>query len=285
MSPGKSGETVICVRGLKNSFGEQIVHDGLDLDVKRGEIFGVVGGSGTGKSVLMRSIIGLQVPDEGEITVFDENTVNLDENEAVNIRKRWGVLFQGGALFSTLTVAENTQVPLREFYADLDQALLDEIAAYKVVMTGLPADAGPKYPAELSGGMRKRAGLARALALDPELLFLDEPTAGLDPIGAAAFDELIASLQKTMGLTVFLITHDLDTLYAICDRVAVLADQKVIAVGTIDELLALDHPWIQEYFKGPRGRAATATLEHKQRTEQVARQAADKATEEAGADD
>ncbi|WEJ98708.1 MAG: ABC transporter ATP-binding protein [Candidatus Sphingomonas phytovorans] len=285
MSPGKSSETVISVRGLKNSFGEQVVHDGLDLEVRRGEIFGVVGGSGTGKSVLMRSIIGLQVPDEGEITVFDENTVNLDENEAVNIRKRWGVLFQGGALFSTLTVAENTQVPLREFYADLDQALLDEIAAYKVVMTGLPADAGPKYPAELSGGMRKRAGLARALALDPELLFLDEPTAGLDPIGAAAFDELIASLQKTMGLTVFLITHDLDTLYAICDRVAVLADQKVIAVGTIDELLALDHPWIQEYFRGPRGRAATATLEHKQRTEQVARQAAEKATEEAGADD
>jgi phospholipid/cholesterol/gamma-HCH transport system ATP-binding protein len=283
MSPDKNDdkndETVICVRGLKNSFGEQVVHDGLDLDVKRGEIFGVVGGSGTGKSVLMRSIIGLQVPDAGEITVFGENTVNLDEKETVNIRKRWGVLFQGGALFSTLTVAENTQVPLREFYPDLDQALLDEIAAYKVVMTGLPADAGPKFPAELSGGMRKRAGLARALALDPELLFLDEPTAGLDPIGAAAFDELIASLQKTMGLTVFLITHDLDTLYAICDRVAVLADQKVIAVGTIDELLALDHPWIQEYFRGPRGRAATATLEHKQYSEQAAQRAAAKATE------
>ena len=281
MSPGASGETVICVRGLKNSFGEQVVHDGLDLDVKRGEIFGVVGGSGTGKSVLMRSIIGLQVPDEGEITVFGENTVNLDENEAVNIRKRWGVLFQGGALFSTLTVAENTQVPLREFYPGLDQALLDEIAGYKVVMTGLSPDAGPKFPAELSGGMRKRAGLARALALDPELLFLDEPTAGLDPIGAAAFDELIASLQKTMGLTVFLITHDLDTLYAICDRVAVLADQKVIAVGTIDELLALDHPWIQEYFRGPRGRAATATLEHKQHAEQAAK----RATEHTGAED
>jgi phospholipid/cholesterol/gamma-HCH transport system ATP-binding protein len=257
-------ESVITVHGLKNSFGDQIVHDGLDLEVKRGEIFGVVGGSGTGKSVLMRSIIGLQVPDAGEITVFGEPTIDLDENEAVDIRKRWGVLFQGGALFSTLTVAENTQVPLREFYPKLDQALLDEIAAFKVVMSGLPADAGPKYPAELSGGMRKRAGLARALALDPELLFLDEPTAGLDPIGAAAFDELIASLQKTMGLTVFLITHDLDTLYAICDRVAVLADQKVIAVGTIDELLALDHPWIEEYFKGPRGRAATATLEHNQ---------------------
>ena len=281
MSASQGGETVICVRGLKNSFGEQVVHNGLELDVKRGEIFGVVGGSGTGKSVLMRSIIGLQVPDEGEITVFGENTVNLDENEAVDIRKRWGVLFQGGALFSTLTVAENTQVPLREFYPDLDQALLDEIAGYKVVMTGLSPDAGPKFPAELSGGMRKRAGLARALALDPELLFLDEPTAGLDPIGAAAFDELIESLQKTMGLTVFLITHDLDTLYAICDRVAVLADQKVIAVGTIDELLALDHPWIQEYFKGPRGRAATATIEHNRE----AAKAAEKADEHTGAED
>jgi len=281
MSASQGGETVICVRGLKNSFGEQVVHNGLELDVKRGEIFGVVGGSGTGKSVLMRSIIGLQVPDEGEITVFGENTVNLDENEAVDIRKRWGVLFQGGALFSTLTVAENTQVPLREFYPDLDQALLDEIAGYKVVMTGLSPDAGPKFPAELSGGMRKRAGLARALALDPELLFLDEPTAGLDPIGAAAFDELIESLQKTMGLTVFLITHDLDTLYAICDRVAVLADQKVIAVGTIDELLALDHPWIQEYFKGPRGRAATATIERNRE----AAKAAEKADEHTGAED
>jgi len=270
MMGARDHEAGITVKGLKNSFGEQVVHDGLDLEVRRGEIFGVVGGSGTGKSVLMRSIIGLQVPDAGEISVFGEPTIDLDENEAVNIRKRWGVLFQGGALFSTLTVAENTQVPLREFYPKLDQALLDEIAAFKVVMSGLPADAGPKYPAELSGGMRKRAGLARALALDPELLFLDEPTAGLDPIGAAAFDELIASLQKTMGLTVFLITHDLDTLYAICDRVAVLADQKVIAVGTIDELLALDHPWIEEYFKGPRGRAATATLERNQQAEAAA---------------
>ena len=261
-SPNSDAEIVISVRNLKNSFDDQVVHDGLDLDVRRGEILGVVGGSGTGKSVLMRSIIGLQTPIEGEITVFGESTIGRDEFEEIDIRKRWGVLFQGGALFSTLTVAENTQVPLREFYPKLDQALLDEIAAFKVVMSGLPADAGPKYPAELSGGMRKRAGLARALALDPELLFLDEPTAGLDPIGAAAFDELIASLQKTLGLTVFLITHDLDTLYAICDRVAVLADKKVIAVGTIDELLALDHPWIQEYFKGPRGRAATATIQH-----------------------
>lgn len=251
-------DILIKVRGLRNSFGEQVIHDGLDLDVRQGEILGVVGGSGTGKSVLMRTIIGLQTPDAGDITVFDEPTIGREATEAIDVRKRWGVLFQGGALFSTLTVAENVAVPLREFYRDLPQALMDEIASYKVVMTGLPADAGPKYPAELSGGMKKRAGLARALALDPELLFLDEPTAGLDPIGAAAFDQLIASLQKTLGLTVFLITHDLDTLYAICDRVAVLADKKVIAVGTIDELIALDHPWIEEYFKGPRGRAAVA---------------------------
>jgi len=251
-----SDEPVIRVRGLRNSFGEQLVHEDLDLDVRRGEILGVVGGSGTGKSVLMRSIIGLQTPDAGEIEVFGENTRGADANEAIEVRKRWGVLFQGGALFSTLTVAENVQVPLREFYPQLDQTALDEIASYKVVMTGLAADAGPKFPAELSGGMRKRAGLARALALDPELLFLDEPTAGLDPIGAAAFDEQTRSLQRTLGLTVFLITHDLDTLHAICDRVVVLADKQVIAVGTIDELLALDHPWIQEYFNGPRGRAA-----------------------------
>jgi phospholipid/cholesterol/gamma-HCH transport system ATP-binding protein len=260
-------DIVIRVRGLKNSFGEQVIHNDLDLDVRRGEILGVVGGSGTGKSVLMRSIIGLQEPDAGEIEVFGESTVGGGDLESESLRRRWGVLFQGGALFSTLTVAENVQVPLQEFYPNLDATLLDEIAAYKVVMTGLPPDAGPKYPAELSGGMKKRAGLARALALDPELLFLDEPTAGLDPIGAAAFDELTKSLQKTLGLTVFLITHDLDSLYAICDRVAVLADKKVIAVGTIDELIALDHPWIEEYFKGPRGRAAIATLERTKATQ------------------
>ena len=262
-----SDAPVIRVRGLKNSFGDQVVHDGIDLDVERGEILGVVGGSGTGKSVLMRSIIGLQTPDAGEIEVFGEPIVGRDDAETVEIRKRWGVLFQGGALFSTLTVAENVQVPLKEFYPDLSQQLLDEISAYKVVMTGLPADAGPKFPAELSGGMRKRAGIARALALDPELLFLDEPTAGLDPIGAAHFDELTKSLRDTLGLTVFLITHDLDTLYAICDRVAVLADKKVIAVGTIPELLALDHPWIQEYFNGPRGRMAAATEERQDKAE------------------
>ena len=253
---------VICVRGLTNSFGDQVVHENLDLDVWRGEILGVVGGSGTGKSVLMRSIIGLQKPDAGQVEVFGEPMIDRDEHEAREVRKRWGVLFQGGALFTTLTVAENVEVPLREYYPALDETLLDEIAGYKVAMSGLAADAGPKYPSELSGGMRKRAGLARSLALDPELLFLDEPTAGLDPIGAAAFDELIRSLKETLGLTVFLITHDLDTLHAICDRVAVIADRKVVAVGTIPELLALDHPWIQEYFNGPRGRIAAATAEH-----------------------
>jgi len=253
-------DPIISVRGLKNSFGTQVVHEGLDLDVRRGEILGVVGGSGTGKSVLMRSIIGLQQPDEGEILVFGEPTIGRDEEEAKDIRRRWGILFQGAALFSTLTVAENIQVPIREYYPKFDQQLLDEIASYKIVMSGLPAEAAPKYPSELSGGMKKRAGIARALALDPELLFLDEPTAGLDPIGAAAFDQLIRELQTALGLTVFVITHDLDTLYAICDRVAVLADRRVVAVGTIPELLALDHEWIQEYFRGPRGRAAATAV-------------------------
>jgi phospholipid/cholesterol/gamma-HCH transport system ATP-binding protein len=255
----QSSDIAISVRGLRNSFGDQTVHEDLDLDVRKGEILGVVGGSGTGKSVLMRSIIGLQTPDAGEVNVFGESMIGrLDDDEAMAIRKRWGVLFQGGALFSTLTVAENVEVPLREYYPNIGAKLRDEIAAYKIRMTGLPNDAGPKYPSELSGGMKKRAGLARALALDPDLLFLDEPTAGLDPIGAAAFDEQTRQLQQTLGLTVFLITHDLDTLFSICDRVAVLADKKVIAVGTIEELLATDHPWIQEYFNGPRGRAAVA---------------------------
>ena len=256
----------IRVTGLANSFGKSVVHECVNLEVRTGEILGVVGGSGTGKSVLMRSIIGLKRPDHGEITIFGESMVDKEEDEALDVRRRWGVLFQGGALFSTLTVAENVQVPLREFYPGLDQTLLDEIAAYKIGMSGLPADAALKYPSELSGGMKKRAGLARALALDPALLFLDEPTAGLDPIGAAAFDELTRSLQRTLGLTVFLITHDLDTLYAICDRVAVLADGRVIAVGTIPELLALDHPWIQEYFNGPRGRAATVAVDRNTKT-------------------
>jgi phospholipid/cholesterol/gamma-HCH transport system ATP-binding protein len=262
----KRGDPIIEVKGLKNGFGDQLVHDGLDLEVRKGEILGVVGGSGTGKSVLMRSIIGLQVPHEGEVTVFGEPMIGRDEEEAKHVRRRWGILFQGGALFSTLTVAENVQVPIKEYFPHLDQQLLNEIAAYKIVMSGLGAEAGPKYPSELSGGMRKRAGISRALALDPELLFLDEPTAGLDPIGAAAFDQLICELRNSLGLTVFLITHDLDTLYAICDRVAVLADKKVVAIGTIPELLALDHEWIQEYFKGPRGRAAAAIADRESAT-------------------
>lgn len=251
-------DVVIRVCHLQNSFGTQVVHKDVNLEVKRGEIIGVVGGSGTGKSVLMRSIIGLQTPGGGEIDVLGRNVMTLDDAEAKDLRRRWGVLFQNGALFSSLTVAENIEAPMREFFT-LTQALMDEIASYKIAMVGLPELAGPKFPSELSGGMRKRAGLARALALDPDLLFLDEPTAGLDPIGAAAFDELIKGMRDTMGLTVFLITHDLDTLYAICDRVAVLGDGVMLKVGTIPELIAFDHPWVREYFSGPRGRAAAAT--------------------------
>ena len=246
----------IVVEGLRNSFGEHVIHEGLSLKVRRGEILGVVGGSGTGKSVLMRSIIGLQVPTDGDIRVFGRSITEAEPDEEIGVRNRWGVLFQGGALFSTLTVGENVEVPLKQFYPELGEELRGEIARFKVQLSGLPEEAAFKYPSELSGGMKKRAGLARALAMDPELLFLDEPTAGLDPIGAAAFDTLTRELKETLGLTVFLITHDLDTLYEICDRVAVLADRKVIAIGTIPELLALDHPWIQEYFNGPRGRAA-----------------------------
>lgn len=250
------GEYPIEVTGLVNCFGTQTIHDGLDLKVRRGEILGVVGGSGTGKSVLMRSIIGLQIPSGGDIEVFGKSITEADPDEVLGVRNRWGVLFQGGALFSTLTVGENVEVPLKQFYPDISDELRAEIARYKVMLSGLPPEAVSKYPSELSGGMKKRAGLARALALDPELLFLDEPTAGLDPIGAAAFDNLTRELKETLGLTVFLITHDLDTLHEICDRVAVLADKKVIAVDTIPNLMELDHPWIQEYFNGPRGRAA-----------------------------
>src|SRR6478735_8802427 len=249
-------EPIIRVRGLVNRFGEQVVHDGVDLDVRAGEILGVVGGSGTGKSVLMRSILGLRRPDAGTIEVLGVDARSEDEDVRNHIQRNTGVLFQDGALFSSLSVGENVQVPLKEEHPDLPDSLRYELALLKVKLAGLPADAVNKLPSQLSGGMRKRAGLARALALDPPLLFLDEPTAGLDPIGAAAFDHLIRTLQEALALTVFLITHDLDTLYAICDRVAVLADKKVIAVATLPELERLDHPWVQEYFNGPRGRAA-----------------------------
>lgn len=247
-------DVVIRVRGLTTGFGSVIVHDALDLDVRRGEILGIVGGSGTGKSVLMRTLIGLNPARAGSITILGQDAMAGDAAAAKDLRRRWGVLFQEGALFSSLTVAENIEVPMREFL-DLPEDFMDELAGYKIAMVGLPAAAGPKYPSELSGGMKKRAGLARALSLDPQLLFLDEPTSGLDPISAAAFDDLIKVLKQTLGLTVFLITHDLDTLHAICDRVAVIADRKVLAVGTIAELLTFDHPWVHEYFAGPRGRA------------------------------
>jgi phospholipid/cholesterol/gamma-HCH transport system ATP-binding protein len=249
---------VIRVRGLVNQFGEQVVHDGLDLDVRRGEILGVVGGSGSGKSVLMRSIIGLREPNAGQVEVLGVDGRSEDPRDRLRIERNSGVLFQDGALFSSLTVGENVQVPLKEHHPDLPDSLRYELALLKVKLAGLPANAVDKLPSQLSGGMRKRAGLARALALDPPLLFLDEPTAGLDPIGAAAFDELILALRQALGLTVFLITHDLDTLYAICDRVAVLADRRVIAVAPLPELERLDHPGVQEYFNGPRGRAARA---------------------------
>jgi phospholipid/cholesterol/gamma-HCH transport system ATP-binding protein len=247
-------EPVISIRGLVNRFGEQVVHDGLDLDVYRGEVLGVVGGSGTGKSVLLRTIVGLNRPAAGRIKVLGQDTQQLDDEAWRRLESRWGVLFQSGALFSSLTVAENVQLPLKE-HAHLPPRLIDELTALKIAMVGLPADAGGKYPSQLSGGMKKRAGLARALALDPELLFLDEPTAGLDPIGAAAFDELIRSLQQSLGLTVFMVTHDLDSLSAICDRIAVLVDKRV-KVDTMENLLKDDHPWIRAYFHGPRGRAA-----------------------------
>ncbi|GJL92371.1 ABC transporter ATP-binding protein [Hyphococcus sp.] len=248
---------VIEVEGLKTQFGDFVVHDNLDLNVRAGEILGVVGGSGTGKSVLMRAIIGLKPPSAGTVKVFGDDYYKADDKARQAIEQRWGVLFQGGALFSSMTVAQNVMAPIRE-HLKLPEELAKDIAALKISMSGLPEEAGSKFPSELSGGMRKRAGLARALALDPEIVFLDEPTAGLDPIGAAKFDDLIVNLKESLGLTVFMVTHDLDTLHATCDRVAVLAEKRVIACGPLSEVRRTDHPWIQEYFSGPRGRAALA---------------------------
>jgi phospholipid/cholesterol/gamma-HCH transport system ATP-binding protein len=255
--PQEPGAAIIRVRGLVNRFGEETVHEGLDLDVFGGEVLAVVGASGSGKSVLLRTIIGLNRPVAGRIEVFGRDILALGDAEQRELEKRWGVLFQDGALFSSLTVAQNVEVPLKEHY-DMPLALMDEIAAYKVGIVGLPEGTGEKYPAQLSGGMRKRAGLARALALDPQIVFLDEPTAGLDPIAAGEFDELIRDLRGSLGLTVFMVTHDLDTLFAVCDRVAVLVDQK-IRVGSLAEMLQDNHPWIRSYFHGPRGRAALLT--------------------------
>jgi len=259
MADAKKKDVVIKVRGLVNGFGNKVIHDHLDLDVYRGEVLGVVGGSGAGKSVLLRSIIGLIHPLEGTVEVLGQKTGEVEGPAMQRLEMRWGVLFQEGALFSSQTVAENIQVPLRE-YTSMSQELMDEIAAMKLGLVGLPPDTGAKYPSELSGGMKKRAGLARALALDPELLFLDEPTAGLDPISANQFDELIRQLQKTLGLTVFLVTHDIDTLRAVTDRIAVLVNKKLV-IGTMDELRKNKDPWIQDYFSGVRGRAALASEE------------------------
>jgi phospholipid/cholesterol/gamma-HCH transport system ATP-binding protein len=250
----RPGEPIIRVRGLINRFGTETVHDGLDLEVHRGEVIGIVGGSGSGKSVLLRTVVGLNRPVHGKIEVFGRDLLAMSDRQMRELEKRWGVLFQDGALFSSLTVAQNIEVPIKEHFK-IPLRLMDEISAVKVGLVGLPEDSGEKYPAQLSGGMRKRAGLARALALDPEIVFLDEPTAGLDPIAAGAFDELIRDLRASLDLTVFMVTHDLDSLFAICDRVAVLVDKK-LHVGTLDQLLKDNHPWIQSYFNGPRGRAA-----------------------------
>ena len=246
----------IVVEGLVSRFGDHVVHDGLDLVVRRGEVLGVVGGSGSGKSVLLNTLIGLKSPDGGRVKVFGRDLEQASGADWDAIEKNWGVLFQAGALFSNLTVRENVAAPLIE-HTKLPLDLIDGLADMKIALAGLPPEAGDLKPAELSGGMIKRAALARALALDPDLLFLDEPTSGLDPISAAAFDSLIGSLSDSLKLTVFMITHDLDSLYAICDRIAVIADKKVVAVGTVSELEASDHPWIKQYFGGPRGRMAS----------------------------
>jgi len=254
-SKGQSlDQPVIRVRGLVNRFGAQVVHDGIELDVMRGEVMGVVGGSGSGKSVLLRTIIGLNKPAAGSVEVFGRDVFSLSEDEMQALERRWGVLFQDGALFSSITVAENIELALRETLG-MPQELMDGVAASKLGLVGLAAEAGAKYPAQLSGGMRKRAALARALVLDPELLFLDEPTSGLDPLAADDFDRLIKDLQTSLGLTVFLVTHDLETVFTVCDRVALIVDKK-LRVGTPGELLNEEDPWVRDYLRSPRVRAA-----------------------------
>lgn len=251
----RSPDVIVEVRGLRNQFGSHVVHQGLDLDIRRGEILGVVGGSGSGKSVLLRAIVGLQRPAAGSVRVFGEDVLALAPERRAHIERRFGVLFQRGALFTSLTVIENIAVPLIE-HIGLPRAEAERLAGLKLALAGLPAEAGSRYPSELSGGMVKRAALARAIALDPDILFLDEPTAGLDPIAAGAFDQLILTLRDALGLTVFLVTHDLDTLYTITDRIAVLAEKRVLIADRLEVVAQADNPWIQEYFHGPRGRAA-----------------------------
>jgi phospholipid/cholesterol/gamma-HCH transport system ATP-binding protein len=249
-------ESVIRVRGVVNRFGHQVVHDGLDLEVMPGEVFGIVGGSGSGKSVLLRTMLGLQVPVSGTVEIEGRRVTGVSSRELIDVKRRYGVTFQHGALFTSLTVGQNVQLPLAEYY-DIGEETLRELAELKIRMVGLPLEAAEKYPAQLSGGMTKRAALARALALDPVLLFLDEPTSGLDPISAAAFDRLVLYLQKSLKLTVVMITHDLDTIYRICNRVGVIVEGKMIS-GTLDEIVRHEHPWIREYFHGERSRSVRA---------------------------
>jgi len=253
-----SDAPVLRIRGLETRIGGRVLHDHVDLDLRRGEVLIVAGASGAGKSVLLRAVLGLFPYAAGTIEAFEKNLATLSEAEFKRMEARWGVLFQDGALFSSLTVAENIEVPLKE-QLRLPAKLMAEIAGLKIALTGLPPDTAAKYPSELSGGMRKRAGLARALALDPELLFLDEPTAGLDPIAAADFDRLLADLRKSLGLTVFMVTHDLDSIFALADRVAILIDKK-LKIGTLAEMLKDEDPWIKSYFGGPRGRAVQQHL-------------------------
>ena len=246
-------EIVLSVRDVTVAFGKKVVLDHLSLDVYRGEILGFVGASGTGKSVLLRTVLGLTPKRAGKIMLFGHDVDQLSEADRMLVDMRLGVLFQHGALFSALTVKENIQVPMRE-YLDLPPALMDELAMLKLELVGLPADAADKLPWQLSGGMIKRAGLARALALDPDIVFLDEPTSGLDPIGAAEFDELVAKLRDTMGLTVYMVTHDLDSLFSVCDRIAVLGQKKVLVEGSIEDMMQVEEPWVKSYFRGKRAR-------------------------------
>ena len=257
-APKQTPTAPIAARNILTQFGPNVIHENLDFDINRGDIVGLVGGSGSGKTVLMNTLLGLKQPEGGDLLYFGKRRADLSADEEMSLKNEMGVLFQGGALFSSLTVRQNIMVPLIVHH-DMSQNLMRELADMKIHMVGLPPESAVLYPSDLSGGMKKRAGLARALALDPQILFLDEPTAGLDPIGAHAFDTLILKLREAMDLTVLMVTHDLDSLYAICDRVAVLVDKRIAVYDSLDVVAEYDHPWVQEYFGGPRSRAAMAT--------------------------